>query len=50
MRTLVVIPTYNERANIEKMARAVLGLKVPDLEILFVDTTRPTAPGRLPTI
>ena len=47
MRTLVVIPTYNERANIEKMARAVLGLKVPDLGILFVDDNSPDGTGTI---
>ena len=47
MRTLVVIPTYNERANIEKMARAVLGLGVPDLGILFVDDNSPDGTGTI---
>ena len=44
--TLVIIPTYNERENIEKMARAVLDAS-PHADILFVDDNSPDGTGRL---
>lgn len=40
MRTLVVLPTYNEIANIEKMLRA-LRTEVPESDILVVDDGSP---------
>jgi dolichol-phosphate mannosyltransferase len=40
MRTLVVLPTYNEIANIEKMLRA-LRAEVPNCDILVVDDGSP---------
>jgi len=40
MRTLVVLPTYNEIANIEKMLRA-LRTEVPECDILVVDDGSP---------
>ncbi len=47
MKTCVVIPTYDERANVEKMARAVLGLGIDGLEVLFVDDNSPDGTGAL---
>ncbi len=38
--TLVIIPTYNERENIELIIRAVLSQK-KDFEILVVDDNSP---------
>ena len=35
LRTTVVIPTYDERENVERMAKAVLS--VPGVKLLFVD-------------
>ena len=40
MRVLVVLPTYNERGNIERMIRAVHD-EVPDAGILVVDDSSP---------
>ncbi len=40
MRTLVVLPTYNEILNIELMLRALRGI-VPDVSILVVDDGSP---------
>jgi len=45
MKTVVVIPTYDERENVAPMAKAVLGVAVPDLEILFVDDHSPDGTG-----
>lgn len=43
----VVVPTYNEAANIEAMATALLALDVPNLRILFVDDASPDGTGEL---
>ena len=43
MKTVVVIPTYDEKDNVAPMARAVL--THPDLELLFVDDNSPDGTG-----
>ena len=56
MKTIVVIPTYDERDNVRKMAQAVLGLtsvssqparhsKISSLSLLFVDDNSPDGTG-----
>ena len=44
MKTIVVIPTYDERENVRPMAAAVLS-QDPSLEILFVDDGSPDGTG-----
>ena len=44
MKTVVVIPTYNERENVRQMSEAVLSA-VPDAELLFVDDGSPDGTG-----
>lgn len=44
MKTVVVIPTYDERDNVAPMARAVLS-QDPSLELLFVDDSSPDGTG-----
>ena len=44
-KTIVVIPTYDERDNVRPMAEAVLGQPVAGLEILFVDDNSPDGTG-----
>lgn len=44
MKTVVVIPTYDERENVAPMAEAVLA-KDPSLELLFVDDNSPDGTG-----
>ena len=44
MKTIVVIPTYDERENVAPMARAVLGQDA-SLELLFVDDNSPDGTG-----
>ena len=46
MKTIVVIPTYDEKDNVRPMAEAVLA-QSPDLEILFVDDNSPDGTGRI---
>lgn len=43
-RLLVFIPTYNERENVERMARELLGLPLP-LDVLFMDDGSPDGTG-----
>ena len=45
MKTVVVIPTYEEIRNVAPMAKAVLGAGVPGLELLFVDDNSPDGTG-----
>jgi glycosyltransferase involved in cell wall biosynthesis len=45
MKTLVVIPTYNEKENLENIVERVLGLGVSGLAILVVDDASPDGTG-----
>lgn len=47
MRTLIVIPTYNERENIETLVARILALGRPDVAVLVVDDASPDGTGRL---
>lgn len=44
MKTIVVIPTYDEKENVKPMAEAVLA-QSPDIELLFVDDNSPDGTG-----
>ncbi|MBN1163422.1 MAG: polyprenol monophosphomannose synthase [Candidatus Krumholzibacteriota bacterium] len=44
METLVVVPTYNEKENIENIIRTVLGL-AEEIDILIVDDNSPDGTG-----
>lgn len=46
MKKIIVIPTYDERDNVQPMAKAVLD-QVPDANILFVDDNSPDGTGKL---
>ncbi|MBT3538625.1 polyprenol monophosphomannose synthase [Candidatus Parcubacteria bacterium] len=41
MKTILVIPTYNEKENIEKLITKIFALNISDLEILVVDDNSP---------
>jgi dolichol-phosphate mannosyltransferase len=45
-KTLVFIPTYNERDNAENMARAILALGL-DADLLFMDDASPDGTGEI---
>ncbi len=47
MRTLIVVPTYNEIENLEPIARAILAATPSDIEILVVDDGSPDGTGKL---
>ena len=46
MKTIVVIPTYNEKENVAAMAEAVCAAS-PDVELLFVDDNSPDGTGNV---
>jgi dolichol-phosphate mannosyltransferase len=46
LKTLLFVPTYNERDNASRMARELSGLGL-DADILFVDDNSPDGTGRL---
>lgn len=41
MKTIIVIPTYNERENIMRLIPALFDLKIPELEVVVVDDNSP---------
>ena len=55
MKTIVVIPTYDEKDNVKRMAEAVLGLAIEQsnnpnnrtIELLFVDDNSPDGTGEV---
>lgn len=47
VKTVVVVPTYNECENLPKLAEVLLGLPVPGLEVLVVDDNSPDGTGKL---
>lgn len=47
MKSLVIIPTYNERDNITNIVNAILALNIKDLHILVVDDNSPDGTGDL---
>ena len=46
MKKIVVIPTYNEKENVEAITRAVLEVD-PDTEVLIVDDNSPDGTGKI---
>lgn len=45
IKTIVVIPTYNELDNLPQITQALFDLKIPGLEILVVDDASPDGTG-----
>jgi dolichol-phosphate mannosyltransferase len=45
-KTLIIVPTYNERDNLPRMAQKLLSLPVP-VEMLVVDDNSPDGTGRI---
>ncbi len=41
MRTLIVIPTYNEAGNVRRLLERIFALRIADLEVLVVDDNSP---------
>ncbi|MBM4405082.1 MAG: polyprenol monophosphomannose synthase [Chloroflexi bacterium] len=47
MQTTVVIPTYNEAANLPELVHRIMAQGIPDLRILFVDDSSPDGTAEL---
>ncbi len=47
MKILVIIPTYNEKNNVENILKAVFNLNIDGLEILIVDDNSPDGTGEI---
>ncbi len=47
MKTVVIVPTYNEAANIQPFVEALLHLRVDDLKVLIVDDDSPDGTGEV---
>jgi dolichol-phosphate mannosyltransferase len=47
MRTIICLPTYNERENLEPMVRALDGVGVEGLEVLVIDDASPDGTGAI---
>ena len=47
MKIAVVIPTYNEKENIEEALGKVFGLNIEGLEVIVVDDNSPDGTGRI---
>ena len=47
MKTVLVIPTYDEKDNVRPMAEAVLECGADGVEILFVDDNSPDGTGKI---
>jgi len=46
-KTMVVVPTYNEIDNIQRLIEALFALSIPDLEVLIVDDNSPDGTGQV---
>lgn len=47
MKTIIVIPTYNEIDNIEKLLKTILDLKLPKTDVLIVDDNSPDGTAKV---
>ena len=43
--SVVIIPTYNEKENIEKMIETVLGIEEHNFDLLIIDDNSPDGTG-----
>src|SRR6266542_1373614 len=46
LKTLIFIPTYNERNNVEEMAKQILALGL-DADLMFMDDNSPDGTGEI---
>jgi dolichol-phosphate mannosyltransferase len=47
MKTIIVIPTYNEKNNLERLVREIFSLKIENLSLIIVDDNSPDGTGIL---
>lgn len=47
MRPVIILPTYNEKKNLEEIVRAIFEVGIPGLRIIIVDDNSPDGTGRI---
>lgn len=47
MKTAIIIPTYNEKENIEKMINGIFSLEIEELGVVVVDDNSPDGTGKI---
>jgi len=47
LKTIIIIPTYNEVANLPKLAGEIFSKNIPGLELLVVDDNSPDGTGQI---
>lgn len=47
MKVIIILPTYNERSNIEHLVPIIFSLEIPHLHILVVDDNSPDDTGEV---
>lgn len=47
MKLIIIIPTYNESQNIEKLLKKIFALNIPDLEVIIIDDNSPDGTSQL---
>ena len=45
MKTIIVIPTYNEKHNLNKLIKEIFSLKIENLSVIIVDDNSPDGTG-----
>lgn len=46
-KTVIVLPTYNEKENLEKVVQEIFDLSIPGLHIIVVDDNSPDGTGKI---
>lgn len=46
-KTIIVLPTYNEKENLSRMVEELIALNIPNLHILVVDDNSPDGTGKI---
>lgn len=47
MKSVIIVPTYNEKDNVEILIRRIAELKIPDLYVCIVDDNSPDGTGKI---
>lgn len=47
MQTVIVVPTYNEKENLEPLVKKIFAQAIPDLDVIVVDDNSPDGTGKV---
>jgi dolichol-phosphate mannosyltransferase len=47
MKSVIIVPTYNEKENVEILVRRIADLKIPNLSVCIVDDNSPDGTGEI---